>query len=131
MKYDKAWYKSLIKPKLQPNEKIFPLVWIVLYILMVVSFMIIIFSAFSFLKILALILFTIQLTINLKWTEIFFIQKDLKRAFELSVYLFIYLFLTVLLFYFVTPIASILQLPYLIWSGFAIYLSYTIYKLNT
>ena len=130
MIYDKKWYDSLKKPKYQPSSKVFPVVWIILYTLMTVAFLTVLFSPISFLKILAILLFLIQLGINLMWSDIFFKDKNIKRAYKLSVYLIVYLALTIFVFYFVSPVAAILLFPYLFWCIFAAFLMKSIYELN-
>jgi len=131
MNYDKLWYSSLNKPKFQPPAKVFPIVWGILYILMVFAFFIIIFSPISYIKFAALLLFFIQLGINLTWSDVFFKKHRLRESFELTILLLVYVILTVLLFYQVSPIASFLMLPYVLWCTFAAFLMHGIYKLNS
>lgn len=131
MKYDNEWYKNLNKPKFQPSAKVFPVVWAILYLLMGVAFYLILRSPISIYKVVSIMIFGVQLGINLMWTSVFFKNKNLKRSYELTVFLAIYLFITVILFYYVSPMAGILMFPYLCWSVFAVFLMYKIYKLNT
>ena len=130
MNYDKDWYKSLKKPSYQPDAKLFPVVWLILYVLMAISFFTVLFTPISFLKILAILLFIIQLAINLMWSDIFFRQKKIKKAYKMSIYLVVYLALTIYVFYFVSPLAAILLFPYILWCIFAAVLMRSIYKLN-
>lgn len=131
MKYDNEWYKSLKKPKIQPNAKVFPIVWGILYLLMAFAFFLIVTSPLNLYKIVAIMIFGVQLGINLMWTRVFFIEKNLKKSYELTIFLVIYLGITIFLFYQVSTLASVLMLPCFCWCFFAVYLMYKIYKLNS
>lgn len=131
MKYDNEWYQNLKKPKFQPSAKVFPFVWSILYLLMIFSFFLIITAPLTLYKIVAIIIFGVQLGINLMWTSVFFKDKNLKKSYELTIFLVIYLGLTIFLFYQVSPLAGVLMIPYFCWCIFAVFLMYKIYKLNT
>ena len=122
-------YSQINKPSLSPPGFVFPIVWIILYILMGISSYIIYESDNPNQKT-ALKTYAIQLFFNFWWSIIFF---------RFSLYLFAFLWLLSLIaiiivmiyqFYRIKPLASYLQIPYLLWCLFAAYLNFMIYRLN-
>lgn len=130
MNYDKEWYNSLTKPDFQPPAWVFAPVWTVLYVLMAVSFILVLISPFKFLNIIAYLLFVAQLVVNLSWSPVFFVEHNLRKAFGLSALLVVLVFLTMLVFFHISKIAGILFLPYFLWCCFATVLSFEILELN-
>lgn len=130
MNYDKEWYDNLQKPKFQPPAWIFAPVWIFLYILMGVAFLLVLFSQFRFINIIAYLFFAAQLVINLQWSPVFFKEHNLRKAFLLCVLLSLVVFLTMLIFYHISKIAGVLFLPYFLWCLFATLISFEILELN-
>lgn len=130
MNYDKDWYDSLVKPKFQPPAGIFAPVWIFLYIIMTVSFILILISPFKWTNIFAYIFFIVQIIINLQWGTVFFKEHNLRKAFLLCVILTFLVFLTMLIFFHISKLAGILFLPYFLWCCFATLLMFEILELN-
>lgn len=122
-------YSTINKPSISPPGFIFPIVWIILYILMGISSYII-YESNSPEKSKALKTYAQQLFFNFWWSIIFF---------RFSLYLFAFLWLLVMIalitimifqFYQIRPLSSYLQIPYLLWCLFAAYLNFMIYRLN-
>lgn len=122
-------YSTINKPPLSPPGLLFPIVWLILYLLMGISSYIIYESEHPNKKN-ALKTYAIQLFFNFWWSIIFF---------RFSLYLFAFLWLLALIafiiimiyqFYQISPLASYLQIPYLLWCSFASYLNFMIYVLN-
>ena len=131
MIYDKEWYDSLIKPKFQPPDWIFKLVWTVLYITMLVAFILVLIAPFRLISsILAYLFFFAQIGVNLQWAPAFFKEHNLRKAFGLSALLAILVLFTMLVFFHVSALAGILFLPYFIWCSYACLLSFEILELN-
>lgn len=130
MNYDKEWYDSLNKPKFQPPAWVFAPVWTVLYILMFIALGLIIATPFRLLSIIAYFLFIAQLFVNLQWTPVFFKEHNLRKAFLLCALLDVLVFLTMAVFFYISKLAGILLLPYMIWCAFASILSFEILELN-
>ena len=130
MKYDKQWYDSLDKPEFQPPDRVFMPVWTVLYILMAIALFVVVQDGFEFKNILAALLFFIQLSVNLSWPRAFFAEKNLRKAFLLTVLLTFLVLLTMIVFFMVEKLAGILMLPYFLWCCFATVLSFEILELN-
>ena len=122
-------YSTINKPPISPPGFIFPIVWIILYILMGISSYLI-YESNDPNKRIALKTYAIQLFFNFWWSIIFF---------RFSLYLFAFLWLLALIvlisvmiyqFYQIKPISAYLQIPYLLWCIFATYLNFMIYRLN-
>ena len=130
MHYDRDWYNALIKPKFQPPAWVFAPVWTLLYILMLVSLVLILMAPFKLLNLLAYFLFIAQLILNLSWSPIFFKEHNLRKAFLCALLLAVSVFLTMIVFYYISKLSGILFLPYFIWCTFASILSFEILELN-
>ena len=122
-------YSTINKPPLSPPGFIFPIIWIILYILMGISSYII-YESDSPKRIEALNTYALQLFFNFWWSIIFF---------RFSLYLFAFLWLLALIilisvmiyqFYKIKSLSAYLQIPYLLWCLFAAYLNFMIYQLN-
>ena len=131
VKYDQEWYNSLKKPSFQPQSSVFAPVWTILYIMMFVAIGLIIASPFKWLHVPAYLLFISQLLVNLSWTPIFFKNHNLLKAFLLCLLLALLVFLTMVVFFFISKLAALLFLPYFLWCCFAVILSFEIWELNS
>jgi len=124
------YYKILNKPYFSPPPEVFGIVWPILYLLMAVSFILVVLSPNSGNKFWALVIFIIQLLINLSWTKIFFVDKNLELAFEICLVLTLLAIIMTALFFRQSFGAGLLQIPYCLWLIFACFLSYQIKILN-
>ena len=122
-------YSEINKPPLSPPGFIFPIVWIILYILMGISSYLV-YESNRPKKWNALKTYAIQLFFNFWWSIIFF---------RFSLFLFAFLWLLALIaiiivmiyqFHQIKPLSSYLQIPYLLWCLFAAYLNFIIFMLN-
>ena len=121
-------YKNLIKPINVPGI-VFPIVWVILYILMGISIYIISEDNYND-KTKSYILYIVQLVINSLWTLFFF---GLKWYTFSSVWIVLLLIVVCLMIYNFSKInktAALLQIPYVIWLLFALYLNISIAILN-
>lgn len=126
------WYKQLRKPSFNPPNWVFGPVWTVLYLLMGVSAWLV--AKEGWLSPIdtkfALFLFFLQLVVNGAWSFIFFGARLIKYAFADILVLVFLVLLMIFVFWLISPIAAMLQLPYLVWVVFAAALNYQIWKLN-
>ena len=124
-------YAQLIKQDFAPSAGLFSIIWPILYILMGISAYIIRSSNKSTQKINdAIFLYYLQLALNFLWSILFF-GLDLKFvAFVESVILTLVLVIMIYRFYKIDKTAAILNIPYIIWMVFVIFLSYFIWVLN-
>jgi tryptophan-rich sensory protein len=79
---------------------------------------------------LALVLFSVQLVLNMLWSVIFFGLKSPMLAFVEIMVLWIAIILTVMKSLKVVKAAGYLLLPYIIWVSFAAVLNFFLWKLN-
>ena len=128
--YSSEFYENLKKSQFTPSQKVFKIVWPVLYFLMLLSFIMVIFSPASLNKIWALFLFVVQLILNFNWSFIFFAQRKMKKAFYVCFSLLFIVVLMTIAFWEQSKMAGILQIPYCIWLILATYLNLFIVENN-
>ncbi len=121
-------YNSLEKPFLVPPSILFPIVWTILYILMGVSYGLL--ETKDLLDSRAKIIYYVQLFVNALWSIFFFTLKWRLFAFIWILLLAFLVILMVAEFYKKNKTAGLLQIPYLLWTLFALYLNLSIYLLN-
>lgn len=122
--------QTLEKPPLSPPPAVFPVVWILLFALMGAGAARIAASPDSDLRSKALNLFVIQLVLNFFWSLIFFNVRAYGLALLWIVILWVFILKMIAAFRAVDPPAALLQIPYLLWVTFAVYLNYGIWILN-
>ncbi len=122
-------YKDLIQPPLAPPGWLFPVVWTILYILMGISFYLIL-NADSYFKERAYLVYFLQLFVNILWPIFFFVFKWRLFSSIWLLFLIILIIIMILRFYVIDKKAGLLQIPYLLWCCFAFYLNVSIYLLN-
>jgi len=124
------WYPLLRKPKWNPPNKVFGPVWTILYLLMAVAAWLVWREVGIIDSAIPLTLFFVQLVLNVAWSSIFFGMKKLRIAFYEILVLWSFILLTIIAFWFVTLLAAVLLLPYLVWVTFASILNHKLWKLN-
>jgi len=124
------WYSTIVKPSFNPPNFLFGPVWTLLYILMGVSFSIIILQKHSSNKTKAITIFLIQFILNLCWSFIFFKTHQIGWAFVEILCMWFSILVMIIVFYRLHRIAGLLQIPYLLWVSFASVLNGSIYFLN-
>jgi len=127
--YGNAWFDALAKPAFMPPGWAFPLAWTTLYILMGVAVAQVIASDGEGRRP-ALLLFAMQLVLNLAWSPVFFGLHQARAGLAIIAVLTIAVAITILLFARVRRSAALLMLPYLAWLIFATALNLAIVRLN-
>ncbi len=126
-----TWYAGLDKPSFNPPNAIFPVVWTVLYILMAVAaWMVWRTPAAPPRRRAALVLYAIQLVLNVAWSFAFFGAQSPLAGLVVIGLLLGAIVATILAFRAVNRIAAWLLLPYLAWVAFAMVLNAAIFSLN-
>jgi len=126
------WYYSLLKrPSWNPPDWLFPPVWTILFLLMGTSLALVVEQWGEKKQIqVALVVFGVQLLLNLGWSATFFGLHSPAMALVVIAFLWIAIVLTIVQFRAVSPVAAYLLIPYLLWVSFASYLNFIIWKLN-
>ena len=124
------WYATLIRPSFNPPNWIFGPVWTTLYILMGISLFLIWKQDVSKQRNVAILVFLIQLLLNFGWSFIFFYFNMIGFALVEIVLLWSSIIITLILFYKIKPMASYINIPYLLWVTFAAVLNASYYLLN-
>ena len=122
-------YKSLNRPPLSPPGILFPIVWTILFILMGISIYRVMMTNKSG-KNEARLLYFIQLILNALWTPIFFGFKNYFLGFLWIIMLIVLVIVMILSFNKIDKISAYLNIPYLLWLVFALYLSFGVFLLN-
>lgn len=125
-----SWYSELNKPSFNPPNYLFGPVWTTLYIIMGISFYMLLQSPTGVKKRNALVVFGLQWGLNFLWSFIFFQFHSLAGA---SIEICLLLVSILVLIYLLMKIdrrIAILQLPYLLWVSFATLLTFSIWMIN-
>ena len=122
-------YKDLIQPSFAPPGFIFPIVWTILYTLMGISSYIIKESD-SYYKDEAMVIYYVQLIVNLLWSFIFFGFGWYFISFILILFLIFLVIIMIRKFYSISKVSGFIQIPYLLWLIFASILNLSIFILN-
>ncbi|MBK8608649.1 MAG: tryptophan-rich sensory protein [Chitinophagaceae bacterium] len=125
-----GWFTTIIKPSFNPPNSIFGPVWTLLYLLMGISFYLVLTSAKNAWRKKAIIIFSVQLFLNFCWSFLFFKFHWLGIAFIEILLIWLSIIMMITIFYKVNKTAALLQIPYLLWVSFASVLNGTIWWLN-
>jgi translocator protein len=124
------WWVALAKPANMPPEWAFPVAWGVIYVLMGLALAMIINARGAPLLGPALVVFAIQMALNLVWTPVFFGMHLVMTALGIIAALIVLVLVTLLLFGRIRIGAGLLLVPYLAWLCYAASLLYQVNDLN-
>lgn len=126
------WYLTLKKPEITPPGWVFGPVWTLLYVMIgVAGWLVYEKVPRSWLKIVGLTIYFLQLLANLLWTFFFFFLKNPFLAFIDILVLLGLIFGSILSFGLLKSRASILFIPYFLWTCYAAILNGMIYFYNS
>ena len=124
-----AYYDTIAKPPLAPPGWVFPVVWAILYALMGVSAYFVN-SSDSPAKKQALDIYWLQLLANFLWSPAFFGLRSFGTAVAVVIVMLVLIVIMLVLFRKIQCCAVWLNIPYLVWTAFAAYLTIGAYVLN-
>lgn len=126
-----TWYPLLHKPALTPPNWVFPVVWTILYLIMGISWGMILNKEMPTAnKLFASTFFGLQLFFNFLWSFLFFyLQKPLLALIDLSL-LWLAIGLTIMIFQMYSRLAGWLLFPYWMWTSYAWLLNFSIWWNN-
>ena len=131
------WYKTINLPSFTPPGSVIGMVWTVIFILSTASALIYwnihkpwgkVPRGSSFLVTIAL--FILNGLLNVAWSLLFFGQHNMIAAFFEAIVLDLTVIGLIILIWPRSKWASILLLPYALWTAFASFLTWNIYQLN-
>jgi len=122
--------QQIAKPPLSPPAWLFPVVWTILYALMGISAARIYLAPKSDARSKGLNLYIAQLVVNFFWSLFFFNAQAFGFSVLWLILLWVLVLLMILAFSKVDTKAAWLQIPYLIWLTFALYLNIGVWYLN-
>jgi len=123
-----AGYESITKPSWTPPPYVFPIVWTILYVSMgYASYRVYTLGGASSP---ALVVYGIQLLLNIAWTPLFFGLRRYRDALFLLRLLLLMVIVTCILFWQEDPLSGALILPYIAWLLVAHELNRSIVNLN-
>jgi len=149
-----SWYATLNKPSFTPSGSFIGAVWTVLFFLMGISLYLVwsknwqisvpadsqtqkVWNRFSeklwfgtWREENAVLIFILQLVLNVLWSVIFFGLKLPGLAFFELLMLWFAILYTIVNFYRISKPASYLLLPYIFWVSFAGYLNFLVWRMN-
>lgn len=117
------------KSSLSPPAWIFPVVWTILYTLMgVSSYLILNASVSESEKERAIRIYGLQLLVNFLWPTFFFNFQWYGFSLLWLVLLWILVLIMILRFRKIRKVTAYLNIPYLVWLTFAVYLNFIVYS---
>ncbi|MBC7411562.1 MAG: tryptophan-rich sensory protein [Bacteroidia bacterium] len=125
-----TWFVVLNKPSFNPPNYLFAPVWTTLYILMGVSFYIILQTPKHVWLQRAQLIFGVQLILNFCWSFLFFKFHLVGVAFIEILLIWLSIVTMIVVFTKINKTAALLQVPYLLWVSFASVLNGAIWFLN-
>lgn len=126
-----GWYAALAKPSWTPPDWIFGPVWTVLYLAMAVAAWLVWRQKGLNDARVSLLLFAIQLGLNVAWSWLFFGLRSPGLGLIDIVFLWIAIAATMVVFWRRSLVAGLLFVPYLAWVTFAGGLNLAIWQMNT
>jgi tryptophan-rich sensory protein len=125
-----TWYQALEKPSFNPPDWVFAPVWTALYIFMGVAVWRV-WRIRSFVALgKALVVFAVQLGLNLAWSVLFFGIQRIDLALVAIVILLVSIIVNTIMFCRVDRLAGFLFVPYTAWVTYATILNASLWLLN-
>lgn len=122
-----AWYRGLDKPAWTPPDRLFPVIWALLYTLMSLAAARVAVHADNDL---ALGLWSLQITINTLWSAVFFGLHRMLGGVVIIAFLWLAVLATTAAFWMHDTLAALMMVPYLAWGTFALALNTSVWLRN-
>lgn len=119
------WYNNLNKPFLTPPGFIFPIAWTLLYLLMGITLA----RIYKEKKNTLIIIFVVQMILNLLWSPLFFYSNNIYYALIDLIALWFCILIFISLSW-KNRFISLSFIPYFLWVSFALFLNYNMYIYN-
>ena len=126
-----GWYAYLPKPSWTPPNWAFGPIWSTLYVLMGISLFLIWREGLNRKDVqIAIIVFAVQLAINVIWSLVFFGTHNLFGGLVLVLILWAAILVNIIVFYRISKPAGLILIPYIVWVSIASYLNYSVLILS-
>lgn len=126
-----TWYASLNLPSFTPPGWVFSVVWPTLFLLMGIAAYLVWCKGSARRDVrAALVLFLVQLALNVGWSAIFFGAHLIFYALVEIIILWLAILWTAISFYKISRAAGALLIPYLAWVSFAVFLTGAVWRMN-
>lgn len=124
------WYSVLHKSPLNPPNWVFAPVWTILYIMLGIVLFLILKNRSKRFFFLGLLIFLVQLCLNVLWTHIFFGDYSPKNAYLEILALDAVVLILIPILGKISLTAQKIMIPYVVWLGFATYLNWYVAYYN-
>lgn len=122
-----AWYEALSKPSWTPPDWVFPVVWMLLYLMISgAGWLVWEKAGWS----VAMGFWGVQLVFNGAWSWLFFGRRRMDQAFVDVTLLWLSIAGFIILAWPISIVAALLFLPYLLWVSIAATLNLTVWRMN-
>jgi translocator protein len=126
---NKQWYAQLNKPKWSPPSYLFGVVWSILYVFIIISFGFVFIKVFNKdIPIIIVLPFILNIIFNILFTHIQFrLRNNVLALIDIFLLIVILVWLMVSIYTYY-PWVTYIQIPYLLWVGFAFVLQIEIVR---
>lgn len=122
-------YNSMVKPSFSPPGYVFPIVWSILYLLMGYSYYLFKKEYPEETKTESIIYYS-QLFVNLTWSIFFFVVNAYLFTVVWTIILLVLIITFIILMLKKNKASAYLNIPYVLWVAFALFLTIRIFMLN-
>ncbi|MBK5927673.1 tryptophan-rich sensory protein TspO [Rhodobaculum claviforme] len=122
-----AWYREIDKPTWTPPNRLFPVIWAVLYVLMSLAAARV--AALPGTQV-AIGLWSLQIAISTLWSAVFFGLHRMLAGAVIIALLWLAVLATTLAFLSHDTVAAVMMVPYLFWGTFALALNLSVWRRN-
>lgn len=126
----RTWFEILSHPSFRPPNWLFAPVWTSLYLLMGISFFLLLQAKTTSDKKAAILISLAQISLNTLWSFLFFYFHQIGWALAEIIVLWWCIFTMIRRYYPIHKTAALLQIPYLAWVSFATILNSAYFILN-
>ena len=126
--FKEPWYSQLVKSAYNPPDWVFATVWTALYLMMTLAIWFYWHSKNREMN--TIYIYFIHVVLNTTWSIVFFGMHKILLALIVLMILIILIIILILKFKRVNYVSSYLMIPYLLWSCYALFLSFNLYILN-
>ena len=126
--FKEPWYSGLVRSNFTPPDWVFAPVWTTLYLMMTLAIWFFWHSKNRDFK--TVYIYLIHIFFNTTWSVVFFGFHNISLALINLIILIFLIIILILRFKSVNNVSSYLMIPYLLWTGYALFLNINLLILN-